>query len=353
MGAKATIAFKCSKCGGVLEESPDVLGCPGCGASYETKGGVVRIGGDAPYYGEVPVEVMRTIIQEAREKGWKKALFDRFYRPRNFLYKIAAFETRADWLYMLDLGRDDLVLDIGSGWGTEAVPLARNTGQVVALDDTVERLEFVMVRAGQEGVDNVLGVKGSILDPPLMPGQFDLAVMNGVLEWMGTSDGSSDPESLQRRALENVFKLLKSGGRLYIGIENSQGFKYLLGEPDDHTGVKGISFLPRDEADRLLMDMDGRHYRTYTYAIEGYRALLEGAGFGGIEFYYPIPDYKTFSFIAPLDRTEPYRYYVNTLCPDTEPGALEQNVRNLERVALSAGTLKDYVSSYGIVAEKP
>ena len=347
------LAFICPRCGGG-EPRPDAgaLRCPACGWSYEVRDGVACLGDEGPYYGEVPRERMKAIVEEARAKGWKRALFDSFYKSNNFLYRIAASETRADWLYLLDLDRRHKVLDVGSGWGTEAIPLARNSGLVAALDGTSERLEFVVVRAAQEGVSNVEAVRGSILAPPFAPGQFDLVVMNGVLEWVGAPEGAGDPLELQETALKNAFGLLKKGGRLYLGIENSHGFKYLLGEPDDHTGLSDITFLPRELANRAMRAAKGRDYRTYTHSYEGYRALLQGAGFWDIEFHYPIGDYKIFTYLVPLEGRGPYGYYMDNLAPAGRPGTLAQNVKNLERAAYESGALKDRVSSYSIIAEK-
>lgn len=353
MSDRFTLKYRCTACDKeVRPEEAGFLRCPYCNTKWTMSQGIADLGGDIPYYGELPRERVKAVVQEARERGWKRALIDNFHRPHNFLYRIAAYETRADWLYLLDLGREDSVLDVGSGWGTEAIPLARNTGFVAAMDGTMERLEFLMVRAGQEKVDNITGVRGSILDPPLMPGQFDLVVLNGVLEWMGTADTTSNPRELQRLALKNVYNLLKRGGRLYLGIENSHGFKYLLGEPDDHTGLRNISFLPREKADKLMRAKMGTDYRTYTYSYSGYETLLKEAGFGRLDFYYPIPDYKLFTVIAPLGKGEPYRYYMENLNPDSEPGTLPQNIKNLECAALEEGKLADHVSSYSIVAEK-
>jgi len=347
------IALRCPKCGGeILDVKSGAISCPACAGSWEVRDGVARLGDEEPYYGELPIEKMRAVIRQARDTGWKKALFDNFFVSYNFLYKIATYETRADWLYLLDLDGRHRVLDVGSGWGTEAIPLARNAGSVVALDGTPERLEFVMVRAAQEGVDNVVGLRGSILNPPLADGQFDLVVMNGVLEWVGAMEPSGDPLEYQRQALKKAFGLLKKGGRLYLGIENSHGFKYLLGEPDDHTGLSDITFLPRDMADKAMQAARGKDYRTYTHSHAGYKALLEGAGFGRAEFYYPVQDYKIFTYLVPVEARGPYGYYLDRLAPDSRPKSLAQNVKNLERMAYEAGTLKDHVSSYSIIAEK-
>lgn len=295
---------------------------------------------------------MKAVVEEAKEKGWKHALFDNFYHSYNYLYIIATWETRADWLYLLDLKGNEKVLDVGSGWGSEAIPLARNSAEVVAFDSTYERIEFLMTRAEQEGVDNITGVKGSILAPPFEAEQFDVVVLNGVLEWMGLADETRDPLELQELALKNAYRLLRKGGRLYLGIENSHGFKYLLGEPDDHTGISNITFIERWQADKLMLALKGQSYRTYTHSFSGYERLLKEAGFSRLEFYYPYPDYKTFSVLSPITDSGPYRYFLDNLCPDFESGSLGQDIKNLEKSALEEGFLKEHVSSYAIIAEK-
>jgi len=347
------LKYICPKCKVTgLEIKRDTLVCPVCNASLAIENNIVDFGAGMPYYGEVPREQMRAIVEEAKGKGWKKALYDNFFKSYNYLYSIAAYETRADWLFLLDLNKEHVVLDVGSGWGSEAVPLARNAGAVVALDGTMERLEFLVVRAEQEQISNVIGVRGSILSPPLTSEQFDLVVMNGVLEWMGHADNTTDPLDLQKQALANAFGLLKKGGRLYLGIENSHGFKYLLGEPDDHTGVRNISFLKRDEAGKLMQAVKGMPYRTYTHSCSGYEKLLREAGFEAVEFYYPVPDYKIFSVVAPLWEAGPYSYYLECLDPDSEPGGVRQNVKNLEKAALESGELRGRTASYSIIAGK-
>ncbi len=319
---------------------------------WNFSGGITDLGGDLPYYGELPKEQMRVIIQEAENKGWKLALFNNFYNSYNYLYIIATWETRADWLYFLGLNGNESVLDVGSGWGSEAIPLARNSARVAAFDSTLERLEFLMIRAEQEGVDNITGVKGSILAPPFEAEQFDIVVLNGVLEWIGLADEAKAPLELQRLALKNVHRLLKKGGRLYLGIENSHGFKYLLGEPDDHTGISNITFLERRNADNIMLSLRDRPYRTYTHSFSGYENLLRDVGFDKFEFYYPYPDYKTFSILSPIADSGPYRYFLEHLCTDSESGSLKQNIKNLETSALEEGFLKEHVSSYAIIAEK-
>lgn len=349
------LKFICPKCeskGLFFKENR--LCCPSCKAAWQFENGIIDLGGDLPYYGELPRERMKAIIQEAKEKGWRRTVLENFASSEvfNYLSIIATWETRADWLYLLDLDGKERVLDVGSGWGSETIPIARNTAEVVALDGTYERLEFLMVRAAQEGVRNIIGVRGSVLAPPLEEEQFDIVVLNGVLEWMGLADEAKDPLELQKLALQNVYGLLKKGGRLYIGIENSHGYKYLLGEPDDHSGVKNITFLERKQANSLMISLWGRPYRTYTHSFSGYERLLREAGFEYLEFYHPFPDYKTFATLTPLNSSGPYKYFLKHLCPDSEPGSLGQNVKNLERVALEKDALKDYVSSYAIIAGK-
>ena len=141
------------------------------------------------YYGELPRHVMRTLLNEIPELGWKKTVHKYLAEQSPWAYQIIMDETRADWQFLLSLGSTHLVLDIGSGWGTISVPLARRCRQVVAMDSTLERCLFVRLRCIEEGVSNVLPVRADILEAPLGEDQFDLVIFNGSLEWVGRNMG--------------------------------------------------------------------------------------------------------------------------------------------------------------------
>lgn len=342
----------CSLCGfstevGALES------CPSCASKFRKINDIFYSLGDEHYnYADLSNQEMSELIEDSKNQGWLRAVYNRFYEKNQFLYRIIADESRADWQYLISLSEGASILDVGAGWGTITTPLARSFKSVTAMDSSISRLTFAKIRMEQENLNNVDFLCADILNHPLAEKQYDLVVFNGVLEWAGESLTNEDPRTIQLKVLRNAQKLLKDDGCLYIGIENQYGFKYLVGEPDDHTGIQNITFLPRDEADSLMQARKGLGYRTYTYSIEGYKELLQQTGFASVEFVYPTPSYKNITAITPLASLEGISYYLESIQSEFPQHSPEQVVRNLERVAVWTNTIHEFVSSYGIIARK-
>jgi ubiquinone/menaquinone biosynthesis C-methylase UbiE len=238
----------------------------------------------------------------AAQFGWEAAAreYARTEHPSRFdyYYEYICSEARADFSVLTPSGPASRALDIGSGWGNITAALARIAGEVYALDSTYENLEFVRIRLEQEGLDNAFLICANALELPFAPGYFDLVVMNGVLEWVGTVPSKRSPGALQRDVLHRVYNLLKPGGSLYIGIENRWGIVYFLGRPDPHTHLRWITLLPRPLADLYSSLVRGRPYREWTYSRCSLAAMLKQAGFSQVRFVYPIPGYQNFRFLA-------------------------------------------------------
>ena len=105
-------------------------------------------------------------------------------------------------------------------------------------------------------------------------------------------------------SMDEIWRILKPGGSLYIGIENRFGYEYFLGKPDDHSFVTYTSLLPRFLANHRMKKKRGRHYRTYTYSYWGLKKLLREAGFRTANIAVSAPDYKNFAYLIPLDMAE-------------------------------------------------
>ena len=91
--------------------------------------------------------------------------------------------------------------------------------------------------------------------------------------------------------MAKIFRLLKPGGYLYIGIETRYGWGAWLGARD-HSGLAFTSVMPRWLADRYCRlrkvpfygsEISTEGYRTYTYTPSQYEAMVRGAGFQTVE----------------------------------------------------------------------
>ncbi len=317
--------------------------------TYNFEDGVLLCSESHHYYSDLGHERMEKLINSAKESGWKNSLIQNF-ADNQFLINIISDETRADWQYYLPLDENSIALDIGAGWGTITMPLARNIKHVVALDGTLDRLKFLSIRAEQEQISNVDIVHADIFKHPFQEHQFDLVSFNGVLEWVGV--GTEDPHAKQVKALKIAYQLLKPGGYLYIGIENAMGLKYVMGEPDDHTQIKYISYLEREEASRLSEKHNQSPYTTYTYSKAGYQQMLTQTGFGQIEFYYPKPDYKRIESIHNLNEKNVALYLNEQTRYTTTNDSITERVNDLERLMLEESDVSPFPASYSIFAQK-
>jgi len=258
------------------------------------------------YWNQIPIEKMRKMLDNAKNKGWLSALEETLLPLSNeYTFNYAIKEARGDWHFLTPVSSKSKVLDLGCGWGASTMALARNYSYVCAADSTVETLKFLKIRADQEGLKNI---DFAVLDPldygklPFKDNSYDLVVLNGVLEWTGTEDKDSNPRDIQLRALKEIRRVLKPDGVLYTGIENRFAATYFLGTKD-HSEVVFTSLLPRSLANLVMRFVKRSEYRTYTYSYWGYKKLFKEAGFTNIKIYYPLPTYREpYSMVDSDDR---------------------------------------------------
>jgi arsenite methyltransferase len=108
-----------------------------------------------------------------------------------------------------DLHPGDVVLDLGSGGGIDALLAARRVGpegKVYGLDMTEEMLALAVANRDQAGVRNVEFLKGYIEEIPLPAGTVDVVVSNCVV--------NLSPD--KNLVLAEAFRVLRPGGRLGI-----------------------------------------------------------------------------------------------------------------------------------------
>ncbi|MBW3628212.1 MAG: methyltransferase domain-containing protein [Gemmatimonadetes bacterium] len=103
----------------------------------------------------------------------------------------------------------DTVLDVGSGSGTDALVASRLTGtegRVLGLDMTPAMQEKLVRSAAAAGAMNVHPLLGNTEEIPLPDSSADVVTSNGVLNLV--------PD--KHRALVEIFRVLRPGGRVQI-----------------------------------------------------------------------------------------------------------------------------------------
>jgi SAM-dependent methyltransferase len=199
------------------------------------------------------------------------------------------WEGRADLARTLPQA-SGVVVDLGCGFGTNTVALARSAERVIALDTSADRVALTAARARAEGLENVIVRRASGTQLPVDNASCDLLVVVGVLEWVPAFE-AGDPDEVQLRVLREIARVLKPGGVLLLGIENRYGGRYFLGGREEHTDLAFASLLPRRVADSYLRRKTGGPLRVRTHSRRRLRTLVEEAGLTP-RFAYPLPSYQ-------------------------------------------------------------
>ncbi|WP_376693873.1 class I SAM-dependent methyltransferase [Wenzhouxiangella sp. EGI_FJ10409] len=172
------------------------------------------------------------------------------------------------------------VLDLGSGPGRHALPLADAGLSVTAVDTSPSLLKQLEVRRGERPIEIVEADMRRFA----RPGAFDLVIV------MWTSFGYFTDETDHARVLTNIRESLRPGGRLVLDLV---GLEYLcrnlqpvhLTEYDDGRILVErpdlVDNMTRLENEWMLIDGDQVHYHEFSHRVWSageISALLRDAG---------------------------------------------------------------------------
>lgn len=185
------------------------------------------------------------------------------------------WEGRADVLRKF-VTAESVVFDVGCGFGTNAVALARSAKHVFALDESSRRVALTAARAKAEGLRNVTAIHSSGLELPAGSQTCDVVTIIGVLEWVGAR--AADPTLAQTELLREVHRILKPGGVLILGIENRYAAHYFAGAREEHVELPFASLLPRRVTSAYVKAARNSRYFQYTYSRWALERLITSAG---------------------------------------------------------------------------
>jgi len=181
----------------------------------------------------------------------------------------------------MDLNKEDVVLEIGSGMGAITEPLSERVKEVDCIE--LSKLRSLTNAYRNKERDNITIHVGSFSKIKLKK-KYDVIVLIGVLEYAELYIESSEPFI---DFLKTLYNLLKQDGKIYIAIENRLGVKYLAGNPEDHWGKSYLGI------EGYITEEKGAK----TFSKSELENLLKNTGYSSLYFYYPFPDYKLPKYI--------------------------------------------------------
>jgi len=254
---------------------------------------------------------------------------------------------RADYYTTVSTIKRESVLDIGTGAGVISEALSGSFKKVYSLEYSSEWVEFMSMRFRQEGIRNIRIIKGNAVELPFKANKFDLAVVNGVLEWVADFSPEGCPREIQLNFLKDIFRVLKTGGRIGIAIENRAYLRCFLGE-SPHGEPPFVVLMPRFLANYVCNKKLHKEYRNYIYSYWGYKKLLKEAGFNNIDIKLAVPNYYNPLFIVNFDKKSHQELAGNLSTLATQNFILKRLVNLL----LHLGLLGYFEHSFYISGEK-
>lgn len=112
-----------------------------------------------------------------------------------------------DFISKMSISQDDIILDIGCGPGTLAIPLAKKASKVIAVDFSQSMLDLLCEYATREGLSNIETHLLSWEDDWSMLPQVDIVVASRSIEVDDMSDALSKINSLAKKACYLTYKV--------------------------------------------------------------------------------------------------------------------------------------------------
>lgn len=273
------------------------------------------------------------------------------------IFSDASDENRADWWVLLPLSRKTNILCLEPPFCSQALSLARIAKSVVVCGTISEALSSVQMRAKEERIKNLLCVHISNLDVnlPFKAGYFDLVVLNSFLQNLSWISNKTELNSLHRKMLLEVRRLIKPQGYVYMGARNKLGFTFLTRKPK-----KGISLLTalckhcvKTSPQKMYQNL---YNRKNLYSYWSYKKLLQTCAYHPIAFFLPFRSYLQPNFIVAFDDKRSLKYLMNSRWRKDELTSISERLFHLLLdILLSSGILRIaryFTNGYIIIGKK-
>ena len=163
--------------------------------------------------------------EKLQTKNWLEAAGEIYHENKPWIFKMITNQHRSDFLFLLDIKKDDLALVIDADLGQIAIPLSRFCN-VIAMENDPDKIEIMKLIAKQENRNNIEFIHSDIYNAKFETSKFNLIIKNGI-EKIDSLDNKDQLVS-QQEILNKFHHFLQPGGTLYLGALNKFGLKHLL-----------------------------------------------------------------------------------------------------------------------------
>ena len=177
--------------------------CADCRASFPMKNGVIDLLPEFSY--------RRTLSQSIMEWEPFIEIFEgKWFRRGPGFHLISGISFDEEYEIITRAARlkgDEILLDLGCGTGIYSRPIAQslNRGIVVGLDLSVPMLRYASSRALDEGLENLIFIRGNALNLPFPDNEFDAVISCATIHLFSVPD--------LIKVFKEVNRILKPGGR--------------------------------------------------------------------------------------------------------------------------------------------
>ena len=232
------------------------------------------------FWGVLHKEELISLNQYISKVGFEKAIGNHNFTSR---FDYALDPHRANSIKFLFPDKIPYtVLEIGCGYGSLTVELSKKFDHVDAIDAVNQSLIFTEHRLNFEKCLNVkLHQTGVFEDKNFLSSfendKYDLIIVNGVLEWVGSGLSEGDPVRFQKQFLAECNRKLKLNGLMYLAIENRFYPGWIRRDP--HSKLPLTAIAPRSLANLISLIMTRNPYRTYIHGFRSLSKIMRISGF--------------------------------------------------------------------------
>ena len=168
-------------------------------------------------------------------------------------------------LSLLEIGKNDALIDFGSGTGSFAIQAASCCKTIHAVDVSDAMIEYAKAKAVRAGISNIRFHHAGFLSYEHKEAPVDAVVTTFALHHL--------PDFWKGIALKRINRLLKPGARLYLHdviLEDNHAIENIASLIEKQAAAGG-DFLRKDAEEHFRDE-----YSTYDWVIDG---LLNRSGF--------------------------------------------------------------------------